>query len=123
MVDPWMQWSLMRVTATWATMHEMELGPDVTFVWNQILITLPFVSYSIMLNVLMQHFVRRTTFVLFGAFWGMCDGNSCNVFRLLVMALWAPISATLFKRAVMTLWHAFLFLGLRFFHGCVEVYS
>jgi hypothetical protein len=26
-----------------------------------------------------------------------------------------PISVTLFKRVVLTLWHAFLFLGLRFF--------
>jgi hypothetical protein len=34
---------------------------------------------------------------------------------LLFMALWVPISATLFRRAVLTLWHAFPFLGLRFF--------
>jgi hypothetical protein len=34
---------------------------------------------------------------------------------LLFMVLWVPISATLFKRAVLTtLWHARLFLGLRF---------
>jgi hypothetical protein len=33
---------------------------------------------------------------------------------LLFMALW-PISATLFRRAVLTMWHVFLFLGLRFF--------
>jgi hypothetical protein len=39
----------------------------------------------------------------------------CNVFLLLVMALWVPISATLFRRAVQTLWRAFLFLGLMFF--------
>jgi hypothetical protein len=45
----------------------------------------------------------------------MCDVNSCNVFLLLFMALWVPISATLFRRAVPTLWHAFLFPGLRFF--------
>jgi hypothetical protein len=45
----------------------------------------------------------------------MCDENSCNVFLLLFMALWVLISATLFRRAVMALWHAFLFLGLRFF--------
>jgi predicted membrane protein len=31
------------------------------------------------------------------------------------MALWVPISATLFRRAVLMLWHAFLFLGLLFF--------
>jgi hypothetical protein len=28
------------------------------------------------------------------------------------MALWVLISATLFRRAVLVLWHAFLFLGL-----------
>jgi hypothetical protein len=46
----------------------------------------------------------------------MCDVNSCNVFLLLLMVFWVPISATLFRRAVLMLWHAFrLFLGLRFF--------
>jgi hypothetical protein len=43
----------------------------------------------------------------FGVSWGMCDVNSCNVLLLLFMALWAPISATLFRRAVLMLWHAF----------------
>jgi hypothetical protein len=52
---------------------------------------------------------------LFGVFWGMYDVNLCKVFLLLFLALWVPISATLFRRAVLTLWHAFLFLGLRFF--------
>jgi hypothetical protein len=51
---------------------------------------------------------------LFGDFWEMCDMNSCNVFLLLFMALWISFSATLFRRALPTLWHAFLFLGLRF---------
>jgi hypothetical protein len=51
----------------------------------------------------------------FDVFWGMCDVNSRNVFLLLIMALWVPISATLFRRAVLMMWHAFLFLGLRFF--------
>jgi hypothetical protein len=37
--------------------------------------------------------------------WGMCDVNSCNVILLLFMALWA----------VLTLWRAFLLLGLWFF--------
>jgi hypothetical protein len=46
----------------------------------------------------------------------MCNENSCNVFLLLFMALCVPISATLYlRRAVLVLWHAFLFLGLRFF--------
>jgi hypothetical protein len=46
----------------------------------------------------------------------MCDVNSCNICLPLSMALWVPISATLFRRAVLTLWaHAFLFLaGLGF---------
>jgi hypothetical protein len=65
--------------------------------------------------VRMQHFVRRFFLFLFGVFWGMCDVNLCNAFLLLFMALWVPISATLFMRAVLMLWHAFMFLGLRFF--------
>jgi hypothetical protein len=51
----------------------------------------------------------------FGVFGGMCDVNSCNVFLLLFVALWVPISATLFRRALLTRLHAFPFLGLRFF--------
>jgi hypothetical protein len=34
---------------------------------------------------------------------------------LLFMALWVLISATLFRRAVLVLWHAFLFLGQNLF--------
>jgi hypothetical protein len=52
---------------------------------------------------------------LFGVFGGMCGENSCNVSPLLFMVLWVLISATLWRRAVLMLWHAFLFLGLRFF--------
>jgi hypothetical protein len=44
----------------------------------------------------------------------MCGENPCNVFVLLVMGPWVSISVTLCKRAVLILWHAFLFLGLRF---------
>jgi membrane protein implicated in regulation of membrane protease activity len=33
----------------------------------------------------------------------------------LFMVLWVSISAMLCMRAVLTLWHAFMFLGLRFF--------
>jgi hypothetical protein len=51
---------------------------------------------------------------LFGVFWGMCGESSCNVFLLLFMVLWVPIFVTLCRRAVLMLWHAFLFLGLRF---------
>jgi hypothetical protein len=65
--------------------------------------------------VRMQHFVRRTTFVPFRRFLGMYGENSCNVFLLLFMVLLVPISATLCRRAVLTLWHAFLLLGLMFF--------
>jgi uncharacterized membrane protein len=31
------------------------------------------------------------------------------------MALWVPVSAMLFRRVALTLWHAFMFLGLKFF--------
>jgi uncharacterized membrane protein len=34
---------------------------------------------------------------------------------LLCMVLWVPFSAMLWRRAVLVLWHAFLFLGLRVF--------
>jgi hypothetical protein len=50
----------------------------------------------------------------------MCDVNSCNVFLPLFMAMWVLISATLFMRAVLVLWHAFLFLGLRFFFSLLS---
>jgi hypothetical protein len=62
-------------------------------------------------NILIVDLLR----FLFGVFRGMCDVNSCNVLLRLFMTLWVPISATLCRRAVLTLWHAFLFLGLRFF--------
>jgi hypothetical protein len=52
---------------------------------------------------------------LFGVFGGMCVDNSCNVFMILFMVLWVPIFATPCRRAVLMLWHAFLFPGLRFF--------
>jgi hypothetical protein len=46
----------------------------------------------------------------------MCgDNSSCNFFLRLFMVLWVPISATLCWRAMLMLWHAILFLGLRFF--------
>jgi hypothetical protein len=43
----------------------------------------------------------------------MCGDNSCNVFLLLLMLLWVLVLAMLCRRAVLMLWHAFLFLGLR----------
>jgi hypothetical protein len=45
----------------------------------------------------------------------MCGESSCNAFLLLFMVLWVPITAMLCGRAVLMLWLAFLFLGLRFF--------
>jgi hypothetical protein len=45
----------------------------------------------------------------------MYDVNLCNILPLLLMPLWVPISATLCRGAVLMLWHAFLFLGLRHF--------
>jgi hypothetical protein len=73
-------------------------------------------SHSLRSNsyVRMKHFVRRTTSVPFRRFLGRCDVNSCNVLLLFFMVLWVPISATLCRRAMLTLWHAFLFFGLRF---------
>jgi hypothetical protein len=69
-------------------------------------------SYS---YVRTQHFVRQTTFVSGGCFGGMCGENSCNAFLLLFMVLWVPISAILCMMAMLMLWHAVMFLGLRFF--------
>jgi hypothetical protein len=60
--------------------------------------------------VRMQHFVRRSTYIPFRRFWGMCGDNSCNSFRLLFMVLWVLIC----MRAVLMLRHSFMFLGLRF---------
>jgi hypothetical protein len=51
----------------------------------------------------------------FDDFWEMCGESSCNVFLLLFVVLWVPIFATLCRRAVLMVWHAFLFLGLRYF--------
>jgi hypothetical protein len=45
-------------------------------------------------------------------FGGMCGVSSCNVFLLQFMALWVLIFATLCRRAMLMLWHAFLSLGL-----------
>jgi hypothetical protein len=50
--------------------------------------------------------------VLFG---GICGENSCNVFMLLFMVLWVLVFATVCRREVLMLWHAFLFFGLWFF--------
>jgi hypothetical protein len=44
---------------------------------------------------------------------GICGENSCNVCQLLFIELWVLISVMLCMRAVLMLWHAFLFLGLR----------
>jgi hypothetical protein len=61
--------------------------------------------------VRMHHFARRTTYVPFGVFWGMCGDGSIMLF----MVLWLPIFATLCMRTMLMLWHAFMFLGLRLF--------
>jgi hypothetical protein len=55
-------------------------------------------------------FVELLVF-LFGVF----GENLCIVFLLLVMVLWVPISATLCRRAVLMMCHAFMFLGLVLF--------
>jgi hypothetical protein len=61
--------------------------------------------------VRMQHFVRRTTSNHFRRFYG----DATSFFLLLFMVLRVFISVTLCGRAVLMLWHAFLFLGRRFF--------
>jgi hypothetical protein len=51
----------------------------------------------------------------------MCGEYSFNVFLLLFMVLRVPTFATLCKRAVLVLWHAYMFLGLKpvgFFPPC-----
>jgi hypothetical protein len=53
--------------------------------------------------VRMHHFARQNTSIPFRRFWGMCDESSCNVFLLLFMVLWVPISVTLCMRAVLML--------------------
>jgi hypothetical protein len=60
-----------------------------------------------------QHFVRRTASVPFLRFWADVRREFLQCL-LLFMVLWVPISATLCKRAMLMLWHAFMLLGLRF---------
>jgi hypothetical protein len=71
--------------------------------------SLRFVSY-----IRLQHFVRQTTSFPFRRFLGDVR-REFNVFMLLFKVPWVPISVTLCRRGVLTLWHAFLFLGLGFF--------
>jgi hypothetical protein len=63
----------------------------------------------------MKHFVRVSTNVPFRRFRGDVRREFMQRLLLLFMELWVPTSATFFRRAVLTLWHAFLFLGLRVF--------
>jgi hypothetical protein len=65
--------------------------------------------------VRMQHVVRRTTYVPFRRFLGDVRREFMQRFLMLFILLWDPVSATLCRRAVQIFWHAFLFLGLRFF--------
>jgi hypothetical protein len=79
-----------------------------------VMLTLVLCALAIM-SVSSMSFVELL-FLLFGVTWRMCGENSCNVFVvLLFMVLWVPISATLWRRAMLMLWHAFMFLGLRSF--------
>jgi hypothetical protein len=50
-----------------------------------------------------QHFVHRSTSVIFRRFLGMCGENSCYVFMLFFTVLWVPVFETLWKRAVLML--------------------
>jgi hypothetical protein len=62
--------------------------------------------------MLFRVIVLNNRSIVFG---GVCGENLCNVFLLLFMVLWVPISEALCMKAVLMLWHAVLFLGLRFF--------
>jgi hypothetical protein len=89
--------------------------------WWQVVASLAWVLLTLVLCALTIMSACGISFVelhmfLFGVFGGMCGENSCNVFVLLFIVFLVPISATLCRRAVLMLWHAFqLFLGLRFF--------
>jgi hypothetical protein len=67
------------------------------------------------MSVCKLSFVELLMFLFGVLFGGVCGENSFNVFMALFMVLWAPIFATLCKRAVLMLWHSFLYLGLIFF--------
>jgi hypothetical protein len=49
----------------------------------------------------------------FDVFRGICGENLGNVFLLFFMVLWVPNFATLWRKTMLMLWHAFLLLGLR----------
>jgi hypothetical protein len=88
--------------------------------WWQSVDSLAWVVLTLFLCALTIMFVCNISFVellmfLLGVFGEMCGGSSCDVFMLLFMVLWVPISAMHCRRAVLMLWHAFLFLGLKFF--------
>jgi hypothetical protein len=88
--------------------------------WGQLVASLAWVQLPLVPCDVTVVFVCNISFVelllfLFGAFWEMCGENLCNVFLPLFMVLWVHVSATLCMRAVLMLWHVFLFLGLRFF--------
>jgi hypothetical protein len=88
--------------------------------WWQLVASLAWALLALVLCAMAVMFVCNISSVkllmfLFGVFGGMCGENSCNVFPLLFMVLWVPISATLFRRAVLMLWHAFMFHGRRYF--------
>jgi hypothetical protein len=88
--------------------------------WWQFVASLAWVLLTLVLCALTAMSVCSISFVelllfLSGFLGGMCGESSCNVFLLLFTVPWVPISVTLFRRVVLVLWHAFLFLGLRFF--------
>jgi hypothetical protein len=88
-------------------------------IWWQFVTSLAWVLLTFVLGAVTVMSVCNISFVelrqfLFGVFWGMCGGNSCIVFLLLFLVHWVFVSATLCRRAMLMLWHAFMFLGLRF---------
>jgi hypothetical protein len=64
--------------------------------------------------VRLKHFVRRTTSIPFRRFLGGVRREFMQRLYATLLGTMVPNSATLCKRAMLTLWHAFMFLGLRF---------
>jgi hypothetical protein len=89
-----------------------------------VMLTLVLCALTVM-SVCKISFVELPMF-LFGVLGAVCGEFSCNVFVLLFMVLLVPISAMLCRRGVLMLWHALMFLGLRFFPSssfCLVAYA
>jgi hypothetical protein len=86
--------------------------------WGQFVASLAWVVQALVHYVLALISACSISFVdllifPFDVFGGMCGDNSYNVFMVLFTVLWVPIFATPCMKAMLMLWHAFVFLGLR----------